>query len=73
MIKIEIATVYRGGNRRFFTLRAACRAEAFEAVTRKYGRFDREDLSDYDWRSLRAERLARWIYRSALREKRAKP
>lgn len=28
MIAKEAATVYRGGGRRFFTLRAACRAEA---------------------------------------------
>lgn len=32
-IAVEQATVYRGGRRRWFSLRAACRAEAKELVT----------------------------------------
>lgn len=35
MVTKEIATVYYGGGRRWFTLDAACRAEAFRSLKRR--------------------------------------
>lgn len=35
-VSTETATVYRGGGRRYFTLRAACEAEARTIIQRKY-------------------------------------
>lgn len=36
MVKTEVATVYRGGGRRYLTLRAAVHAEARKIIENKY-------------------------------------
>lgn len=41
---IETATVYRGGKRRYFTKKAAIRAEAVEIIKRKHP----SEKSEYD-------------------------
>lgn len=67
MVQTEAATIYRGGGRRWLTLRAACRAEArmrYRSRCRKMG--DEWNPLD-DYYGPRIERLARWYLRAARR------
>lgn len=71
MIKSSVATVYHGGGKRYFTLKAACRAEARKKVQSTY--LDRgweldEIYGDPSGRNQTViERLARLYYRQARR------
>lgn len=60
-MKIGITKVYYGGGRRWFTLRAACRAHARTVINK------RRSLEGYergeDWPTERVERLARRLER----------
>lgn len=49
----ETATIYRGGGRRWFTLRAACRAIARQRIYARF-RASGDDLSEVDPDILRA-------------------
>ena len=63
----ETAVAYRGGGRRWFTLRAACKAEAKVLVGNKYG-CPGEDLPQYVDRLYRIRnRYARLLERRARR------
>lgn len=55
MVSAEVATVYRSGRKRYFTLKAACRAEA-RAIAFRVMR-DNGD-SEYDAYRPRVERVA---------------
>lgn len=60
-MKIGIARVYFGGGRRWFTLRAACRAHARDVIDARRARegYDRND----PWPAERVDRLAKRLER----------
>ena len=60
-MKIGIARIYYGGGRRWFTLRAACRAHARTVIENRRSSegYDRGD----NWPKERVERLARRLER----------
>lgn len=59
-VRTETAVVYRGGGRRWFTLNAACRAQAFAKIRRRYGRAATGEDYDHD-ETLRRVRIARTL------------
>ena len=59
-MKISIARVYIGGGRRYFTLKAACRAEARQRIRDRYDSHG-APLSDYGKRLI--NRYARLLER----------
>jgi hypothetical protein len=64
-IKRESAIVFRGGRRRFFTLNAACLAEARETIRERLRR-DGEDHMPEEWYRPRVNKLA-GIYKAQYR------
>jgi hypothetical protein len=74
-VKSETATVYRGGGRRWFTLKAAAKADAVAAIKRKH---PSEKGSDHDpgwyWREIpRSDVLLRRVSRLARKTMEVKP
>lgn len=65
-VTTEQATVYRGGGRRWFSLRAAIKAEAIAIIKRKHPseRFDPKCGGGWHWTELpRADVLFRRMFR----------
>jgi hypothetical protein len=60
-MKIGIARIYYGGGRRWFTLRAACRAHAKSIIKTRW-MSDGNGLED-EWPTERVERLANRLER----------
>lgn len=59
-VKSSQATVYHGGGRRFFTLKAACRAQAKMLIRRRLHATDEEWADCLDWYDTRVTRLTRF-------------
>ena len=74
MVRTEAAVVYRGGGRRWFTLAAACRAQAFAKIQQRYGRpaggedYDHDDIL----RRVRIARTLAYLYRRQFEVERAR-